>query len=216
MSTAISWPRAADKLTAPLLKFQDAARALIAGGVLILPTDTLPGFHCRFDDRDAVRRIAEIKGRSTGKPLLVLASGMAQAKMVLGPLDSRQSQLCAACWPGPFTLILPARLGLPDEVTAGSGTIGVRVPAFPRLVDLLNRVGRPLVSTSVNRQGLAPARNLDEARRRHGDDGDGCWSFSGSPDEEKGKPVSSTLADLTCWPPKILRQGPKSLPELSL
>ena len=216
MSTVSSWPRADVKLTALVLNLKDAVRKLNAGGVLILPTDTLPGFHCRFDDLDAVKRIARIKGRSTGKPLLVLASGMDQVRMVVGKLDVRQSKLCGLCWPGPFTLILPANDSLPDEVTAGTGTIGVRVPALAPLASLLDEVGCPLVSTSVNQQGLEAAPDLEAALLVHGLDADGYWPLPPGYKQNSTEPMSSTLADLTCWPPQVLRQGPKSLPELSL
>jgi L-threonylcarbamoyladenylate synthase len=195
---------------AALLDTREAAERLGAGGVLLLQTDTLPGFHCRADDPQAAGRIARIKGRSPDKPLLVLAADLHQAGLVLGSLDRRQRGFCRACWPGPFSLILPASAGMPREVTAGSGTVAVRVPEPESLRQLLRLVGFPLVSTSVNREGEPPALDLDAALDGFSDEVDGAWRAEDAP---AGPGVSSALADLTVWPPRVLRPGPRPLPE---
>ena len=91
-----------------LLTSEDAVGILETGGVLLMGTDTLPGFHCRADRAEAVDRILELKGREPGKSLLVLAGSAAQAELVTGALDQLQFDYCNRCWPGPFSLILPA------------------------------------------------------------------------------------------------------------
>lgn len=194
-----------------LLNLEEAAGILDSGGVLLLDTDTLPGFHCRADRAQAVQRIARIKGRAPDKALLVLAADFQQAGQVLGCLSSSQRRFCRRCWPGPFSLILPAAASVPAEVTAGSGTVAVRVPDLPVLQDLLRLVGHPLVSTSVNREGQPPAGDLGSARAEFGGQVDGAWSAESPTD---GPVTSSALVDLGVWPPRVLRPGPRDLPQL--
>lgn len=198
------------------LNFEDAVTALGRGGVLLLPTDTLPGLHCRADQPDAVQRVADLKGRDDLKALLVLAGSLEQAWGVCGPLTAQQKDLAAACWPGPFSLILPAGVNLAARVTGGLGTVAVRVPEPLELRELILAVGRPLVSTSVNRQGETPATTLKQAVEGFIGVVDGFWCDSPllSPDGQGVRP--SALVDLTCWPPKVLRKGPKDLPEQGL
>lgn len=199
-------------MNSPRLTIEDAARILDSGGVLILDTDTLPGFHCCADQAEAVQRIARIKGRSPEKPLLVLAADLAQAGQILGSMTRRQRNYCRSCWPGPFSLILPAASGLAAEVTAGSGTVAVRVPDQAGLMTLLQAVGRPLVSTSVNCEGQAPAANLDQAEAGFAALVDGVYGCPVQVPDACSSPVASALIDLTVWPPRILRQGPLPAP----
>lgn len=199
-------------MNSPRLTLEDAARILDSGGVLVLDTDTLPGFHCRADQAEAVQRIARIKGRSPDKPLLVLAADLAQAGQIIGSLTPRQRNYCSSCWPGPFSLILPASGGLADEVTAGSGTVAVRVPDQAGLLTLLQAVGHPLVSTSVNCEGQAPAVNLDQAEAGFAALVDGVYGCPSRTPVVESSPVASALIDLTVWPPRLLRPGPLPAP----
>jgi len=188
----------------------DAARLLAEGGVLLLPTDTLPGLHARCDRPEAVRRVAAIKGRPGAKPLLVLAASAAAAAAVTGPLDARQRAYADRCWPGPFSLVLPAAPGLASEVTGGGATVAVRVPDRPRLAALLVAAGGPVVSTSANRSGEAPARTLAEAEARLGDLVDAVHDPGDGP---AAADSASAVVDLTVWPPRLLRPGPLPPPE---
>lgn len=191
---------------------REAARILAAGGVILADTDTLPGFHCRADRPEAVGRIASLKGRPADKAMLVLAADFPQAGLVLGCLNRNQRDFCRRCWPGPYSLVLPAAAAVPVEVTAGSGTVAVRVPDLPPLVEMLRLAGVPLVSTSCNRTGRDPARDLAAAEAEFGDQVDG--SFACAPAQDR-QGVSSALADVTVWPPRLLRPGPQPLPEMS-
>lgn len=194
------------------LDTQNAARTLESGGVLILPTDTLPGFHCRADCATAVRRIHAIKGRSPGKPLLILAADLGQARTLLRPLDARQRALAGRCWPGPFTLILPADEAVAASVTAGTGTLGVRVPDHPPLIDLIRRCGGPLVSTSCNRQGEDPQTEPASAFQDFAREVDGYWLPDAWATGTSQEAQPSALVLATVWPPRILREGPLPLP----
>ncbi|MCP4571856.1 MAG: L-threonylcarbamoyladenylate synthase [bacterium] len=190
----------------------DAAGVLASGGVLLLATDTLPGFHARVDRPAAVDRIQLLKGRRRPKPLVVLAVSAAEALRVAGPLDRRQLAYVERCWPGPFSLVLPVRAEVPDAVTAGGPTVAVRVPGDEALREFLAAAGGPLASTSVNAAGQAPARTLDEAVARFGDAVDGVWDPGGSPPEPGRPALPSAVIDLTTWPPRQIRPGPLTPP----
>jgi L-threonylcarbamoyladenylate synthase len=194
------------------LDFHDAAAALGDGKILILPTDTLPGLHCRADNQSSVLRISEIKGRDDHKPLLVLAGSVQQAALVSGPWTPHQEKCCRACWPGPFSLILPARRVLADRVLAGEGTVAVRVPGVKLLRQLILEVGMPLVSTSVNFQGEKPLGDLERAWGLFGSRVDGMWCPPEGSFGMKTNPTASALVDLCGDRPQILREGPEGFP----
>lgn len=187
----------------------EAARLLAEGGVLLLTTDTLPGLHARVDRPDAVRRVAALKGRPGDKPLLVLAASPDAARGVTGEVAVRPWTYARRCWPGPFSLILPAAPELAAEVTGGGSTVAVRVPDAPGLVALLRAAGAPLVSTSANRTGEAPALTLEEAAERFEALVDGVYAAdAGTPAASR----ASALIDLAVWPPRVLREGPRRPP----
>ena len=191
------------------MKLDDAAVALRHGGVLLLSTDTLPGIHCRADDQSAVMRVAAIKGRDDGKPLLVLAGSLKQALTVCGPLDSTQLEICNVCWPGPFSLILPAGDLLAERVTCGLGTVAVRVPAEENIRRLICAVKVPLVSTSVNLQDEAPIQDMKKAMDSFQNEVDGVWD---NPHDLPSDGIASALVDLCAERPRILRKGPLGFP----
>lgn len=190
----------------------DAARLLQEGGVLVLPTDTLPGLHARADRPQSVQRVADLKGRQGSKPLLLLAADLDMALALTRDMSPRQQVYAASCWPGPFSLVLPAAPGLPAEVTGGGQTVAVRVPRPVGLRGLLQAVGCPLVSTSVNPAGEAPAADLETAGRAFSDGVDGVYDPG---DPEPAVPATaSALIDLTRWPPRLLREGPEAPPRV--
>ncbi len=191
------------------MAFDDAAEALRRGGVLLLSTDTLPGIHCRADNQEAVLRVAGLKGRDSGKPLLVLAGSLQQALDFCGPLQPSQLAFCQACWPGPFSLILPAGSRLASRVSCGLGTVAIRVPAHKGIRQLINEVGSPLVSTSANMQNEPPVRDLAEAFLKFKNTVDGAF---GSQEYSSCAAVASALVDLCGEKPVILRPGPLDIP----
>lgn len=144
-----------------LARIEDAAKLLRAGGVLAYPTETFYGLGALARDAAAVERVAHAKGRPDGKPLPLLAADLPAIEAVaeLSPLARR---LAARFWPGPLTLVLPARAGLPAAITAGTGTVGVRIPGSELARALSSRAGGAIVSTSANLSGEPPPARVEQ------------------------------------------------------
>ena len=195
----------------PSQQGDELIRCLADGGVALMATDTLPGLHARIDAPDAVARIQALKGRDAGKPLLVLAASLAAAAPWLDEIALRVQAYCDRCWPGPFTLVLPAAAAAPAAVTGGGTTLAVRVPAPEGLRTMLAGVGVPVVSTSANGAGEAPALTIAQAAERFGEQVDlivaEAWTSPSS-----SAPAPSTLIDVCGWPPKVLRAGAGEAP----
>jgi L-threonylcarbamoyladenylate synthase len=148
-------------------RISEAAEVLRRGGVIAYPTETFYGLGALASDGAAVARLVRVKGRPDGKPLPLLGAGLAQLEAVaeLSPLARR---LAAAFWPGPLTLVLPARPGLHAAITGGAGTVGVRVTSGGVAAALAAAAGGALVATSANPSGGPPpttAAGLDPALR---------------------------------------------------
>ena len=182
---------------------------LRAGGVIAFPTDTAYGLGTDPFNERAVRRIFEIKGRAEAKPILLLVDSVAMAGSV-AHLSETALSLAERFWPGPLTMILPARETVPAVLTAGTGTVGVRWANASFAQRLLAAFGKPLTATSANRSGMPSAVTAEEVREQLGEsiemliDGGELPARSGS-----------TLLDLTRVPARILREGPISQAELS-
>jgi L-threonylcarbamoyladenylate synthase len=142
-----------------------AAAVLRRGGIVVYPTETLYALGVRADDHAALERLARAKLRPAGKPLPLLAADRAQVLRV-ARLDGGAARAADRLWPGPLTLVLPALPGLDALVTAGEGTVGIRIPGSPVARALAARAGFAIVSTSANpSSGPPPARveDLDPA-----------------------------------------------------
>ncbi len=207
---AKKWPGVAVDVVCPELACEQAVKHLQSGHVLILGTDTLPGFHARADHGEAVARIQNLKKRNSPKPLLVLAGSLAQAQDYLLHLAPWQEDLCRRCWPGPFTLILNGSGRLAESTEPITGSLAVRVPDFLPLRELILGVGVPLVSTSVNIEGQRPCIEMVEAVREFGAKVDGFWA--GSQRVANPRPKPSALVDLRGSQPVVIRQGPRVFP----
>ncbi|MEM1964615.1 MAG: L-threonylcarbamoyladenylate synthase [Candidatus Caldarchaeum sp.] len=138
-----------------LQQVEQAAEIVERGGVIVYPTDTVYGIGCNPFDAKAVRRVMEIKSREN-KPSPVLVSGLNQLNMVADPLDM-EVEAALRVWPGPVTIVMRKKPNLPDEVTAGEPTVGVRMPANAIALAIMQRTGLPLLGTSANLSGMQPA-----------------------------------------------------------
>ncbi len=168
-------------------------RALLAGGLVVHPTDTLLALAARALDPAAVRRLVDVKGRSPHRPLSVAVSSREELER-WGRLGPSGRRFVRRALPGPYTVLVrptaEARRTLAPEV-GGQPRIGLRVPAHPLALELARRAG-PLVATSANRTGEPPARSMAAARRALGT---AVALYVDAPPRPSGVP--STLVDLT-------------------
>jgi L-threonylcarbamoyladenylate synthase len=180
----------------------EAAAVLRRGGLVAFPTETFYGLGAAALSAAAVRRIFEVKGRAEAKPVLVLVDGVAMVDMVAREIPTPARTLMAAHWPGALTLVLRARDDVPVEVTAGSGTVGVRLSAHPVARGLVGALGAPVTAPSANPSGAAPpttaAAVLAYFRGHIELVLDGGATGGGEP---------STVLDVTVDPPRVVRAG---------
>jgi len=178
-----------------------AAGVLEAGGLVAFPTETFYGLGASALDAAAVRRVFAVKGRPDARPLLVLVDGEAEVEGI-AEVPPRARALMAVHWPGALTLVLRAKPLVPVEVTAGTGTVGVRVPAHAVARGLARALGRPVTAPSANPTGAPPPTTADEVRRYF--DGQLALMLDAGP-TPGGLP--STVLDMTVDPPRLLRAG---------
>jgi len=139
---------------------KEAARLILAGDVVAVPTETVYGLAADATNPEAVARIYETKGRPSFNPLILHVPDLQAAERV-AELSSSLRELAGEHWPGPLTLVAPIRAdsGIASLATAGLNTIAVRVPRHPAMQALLRGVGRPLAAPSANASGsISPTR----------------------------------------------------------
>ena len=178
-----------------------AAAVLRHGGLVAFPTETFYGLGALARDAAAVHRVFGVKGRDPGKPLLVLVDSLAMAECV-AEVTPRARELMARHWPGALTLVLRARGGWPPELTAGTGTIGVRRSPHPVAQGLVGVLGSPLTAPSANLADAAPPTTAAAVLSVF----DGAIDLVLDGGATPGGPPS-TVVDVTTDPPRVLRQG---------
>ena len=140
------------------------ARALVQGQLAVFPTETLYAVGCNALDAAAIERLLLVKERQHDKPFLVLISDRAMADGLVASWPATAEKLASIFWPGPLTLLLPARPGV-HRCLVEDGKIGIRLPPDGPVRDLLRAARCPLVAPSANPAGHPPARDLAEAHR---------------------------------------------------
>lgn len=150
------------------LRLVQAARVLQGGGIVAYPTEGVFGVGCLPTDTDAIEHLLHIKRRSWRKGLPLIAADLEQlAPFVTLPEDGLRAEILAS-WPGPVTWVLPARPGLPAQLTGGRATVAVRIPGHASARALCLQTGSALISTSANRSGRKPLLSAREVRRALG------------------------------------------------
>ena len=142
-----------------------------SGGIVAVPTETYYGLGVNPFNELAVDRLLRLKGRPDGKPILVLIGQRAQLSLLVREVSSIATFLMDTFWPGPLTILFAAHSSLPHNLTAGTGTVGVRLSSCRPLVELL-AVSGPLTGTSANRAGGLPAQEANQVRTALGQDVD--------------------------------------------
>jgi L-threonylcarbamoyladenylate synthase len=151
------------------LSIKEAAQILRDGGLVAFPTETVYGLGANALDAAAVAKIFEMKQRPETSPLIVHASSIAMARSLVTEWPREAEELAQRWWPGPLTLVLPKVAEIPGIVTAGLPTVGVRVPAHPLALELIEAAGLPLAAPSANRFGELSPTTAGHVRAAFGD-----------------------------------------------
>jgi L-threonylcarbamoyladenylate synthase len=178
-------------------QIREIAQVLTRGGVVLMPTDTIYGLHALANDRDAIERVAEIKGRDV-KPFVVIATSLAQIESIGVILSPSNRPILESLWPAPLTAVMPLRKAI--AASRGATTIAVRVPDLAWLRELLAITG-PLASTSANISGGAPASHPNLLPKHFLEALDGivdAGTTSGAP---------SAIFDFSGDEPRLIRAG---------
>lgn len=176
---------------------------LASGGLVILPTETVYGLGCKCSAVGAIERLFEIKKRPMGKPFALLASSLSQAEPLALDLPEQSKILALHFFPGPLTLIVPAKVGqVPDALMGPSNTLGIRVPDEPYLLSVIEAVGEPLAATSANFSGASAPEKFAQIDPKLLEMVD--LALDGGTTRFR---VESTVVDCTKVPPEVLREG---------
>ncbi len=147
---------------------KEAVWLLQQGGLIAFPTETYYGLGVDPFNRQALQRLFTVKQRTTDKAVLVLVEDQTQALQLAQSIPHPLQKLIAAFWPGPLTLVCPARPELPALLTGNTGTIGIRQSSHPLAGRLLRAVADPVTATSTNRSGNVPATTATEVEQVFG------------------------------------------------
>lgn len=176
-----------------------AVELLRAGRLVVFPTETVYGLGANALDEAAVRRIFEAKGRPHSSPLIVHVASIGMARLMAREWPGKAETLARRFWPGPLTIVVPKNASVPDVVTAGLPSVGLRMPAHPVARALLEAAGIPIAAPSANRfTELSPTR-AEDVRKELAEmilDGGHC-----------AVGIESTVVSLVENTPRILRPG---------
>jgi L-threonylcarbamoyladenylate synthase len=179
-----------------------AARILARGGVVAFPTETVYGLGANALDCRAVRRIFYAKGRPSDNPLIVHIASFRDLNKLVAYIPPRTKLLVRHFWPGPLTLVLPRSEIIPDIVTAGLDTVGIRMPSHPVAQALIRAVHLPIAAPSANISGRPSPTTGQHVLRDMGGKIDAVVDAGPA-----SVGVESTVLDLTAPVPTVLRPG---------
>lgn len=186
-----------------------AARILLAGGLVAMPTETVYGLAGLADREDSLARIFAAKGRPASHPLIAHVPDLPAARRIAGAWPPLATRLAAEFWPGPLTLVVPRGPSIPRMLTAGLDTMAVRAPDHAVALALLHAVGHPLAAPSAN-----PYQRVSPTTAAHVLEGLGervDLILDAGPCRLG---IESTIVDVTSDPPRILRLGSLGLDQL--
>jgi L-threonylcarbamoyladenylate synthase len=186
-----------------------AVAALRRGDVIVFPTETLYGLGTDALNFSAVEKVFQLKGRDPNNPFPVLISDRSMLDSLVATVTPLADKLMRHFWPGPLTLVLPARNDIPRPLMNSTGGVGVRISSQPIATAIVSRLGQPVTATSANPSGQPGAQTLAQAQNYFADrievfvDGGPLTSATGS-----------TVAAVTEREIKIIRAGEISIAQL--
>lgn len=179
---------------------KEAVEILRRGGIGVVPTDTLYGISASVFSQEGIARIYRLRKRNTKKPLIGLISSLSDLKKLGVRLRPGDKVFLNKFWPGKVSVVLPCRRRKFFYLHRGTGMLAFRLPKHPKLLAFLRKTG-PLVSTSVNPEGLPPARTIAQAKKYFGDRLDFYI------DAGRLNSPPSTVVSLVGGKPEVLRRG---------
>ena len=189
-----------------------AAKIIRDGGLVAIPTETVYGLGANGLDENAVAKIFEVKGRPQDNPLILHVTGKEQIELFCHDVPESAYALADAFWPGPLTMVLPARDTVPKRTTGGLSTVAVRCPDSDVTRQIIRLAGVPLAAPSANISGKPSTTTA--AHVLHDHDGKIPLIVDGGPCRVG---VEATIVDLTEERPRLLRPGgisPEALTEI--
>lgn len=188
----------------------EAIRTLIIrGGIAVVPTETVYGLVCAWDNEEAREKIYAVKNRPHEKRLQMLAPDIASAVKAGILPDARLDRIAAKFWPGPLTVVVKA-----DGKGVNGDSIGLRIPAHPFIMKALTALGTPLASTSANLSGCPPCLTSREVLKMIDDAPVSPDALIASESTPETGGQASTVISLLGNSPSVLREGPVSLQEV--
>ena len=187
---------------AALEMIREAAEAIRGGGIVAFPTETVYGIGANAFDEGAVRRVYAAKGRPSDNPMIVHIARAGDIALLSNMLSPAIVKLADAFWPGPLTMVLEKREGVPGCVTGGLRTVGVRLPDSAAAIGLIRLAGTPVAAPSANLSGGPSPTRAEHAIR----DLDGKVDVILAGDDCRVG-IESTVVDMTAPAPEILRPG---------
>jgi L-threonylcarbamoyladenylate synthase len=187
----------------------EAAQILSAGGVGIFPTETVYGIGADIRLPESVRRVFEVKRRDRTQPLMAHCSSVTQMREYVAEVPVWAQPLMSRFWPGPLALVFRKTDRVPDAATGGADTVGIRMVGHPVTRDLIEELGAPIAGTSANLSGEPATSRFEAVSQRLLETADVALDSGLC-----GKDVASTVLDVTCDPPRVIRVGAVSLQEI--
>ena len=191
-------------------KLIEPAKIIKNGGLVIFPTETVYGVGANGLNKNAIKKIYEAKQRPLNKPISLLVSNIDMIENVAKDITNIEYSIIEKFFPSPLTIILKKKETIPDILTAGSDTIGIRMPANDIALNLINYAGVPLATPSANLSGKPSGTNLKDIIKDFDGNVD-CFIDDGP--SKIG--LASTIVKVVDGVPHILRQGSISIDEIN-
>ncbi len=191
----------------PVRASDEAVKLFFSGKVFIYPTDTIYGIGANPFNDEAVQRISMMKRRAVEKKYILLAGSIDIIMKYVRFVDERHIDFLHSLWPNPVTVVLP--LNPANALLLETETVAFRIPNQKFCRIMLQKIGMPLISTSVNRHDEQPLNDFSLIREQFGEEVDAIFHTT-----RINEPVSSTVIDLTGMEPTLLRKGKFTFEEI--
>lgn len=185
------------------LALRKSKEILLAGGIIIFPTETVYGIGCDLFNKSAAKKIFELKQRDDSKPLAAYLDVPEKAGLIATDIPESYYKLANKFLPGPLTIILKAKPGIAENINSKTNTVAIRIPAYDFLLQLLSQYANPIAGTSANISGAESCTFFEDALKPF----DGKIELALKDDETKKSGIASTVISLADEKPRIIRMG---------